>query len=131
VPWQPGGELRFWADIKTHLAEQHWLQNSRGDCNPGFTGGTYQDCEPFYFNHGLESVSVTSVYDSRIQGLGVREAEMACSRNEAEAGFDLWPEQIPGWDNNGYFSGLPYDWSNTCHDILTTDGIRGRHKRGD
>ncbi|UCD76059.1 MAG: type II secretion system protein [Phycisphaerales bacterium] len=137
-PWELPGGFRspamsqcLYPDLKTHMAEHHWLQNSRIDCNPGFDGGTYQDCEPFYFNHGWESVPVTLFYDGHIEGLGVREAEMASSRNLAQAGFELWHNEIPGWMENGYFSDLAYDWSNTSYHVLTSDGIRGRDKLGD
>ncbi|UCD75832.1 MAG: prepilin-type N-terminal cleavage/methylation domain-containing protein [Phycisphaerales bacterium] len=121
----------LYSDLKTQMTEHHWLQNSRLDCNPGFQGGTYQDCEPYYFNHGWESVPVALFYDGHIEGLGVREAEMASSRNEAQAGYNLWHDQIPGWMENGYFCDLAYDWSNTGYHVLTTDGIRGRDKLGD
>ena len=121
----------LYADLKTHMAEHHWLQNSRMDCNPGFAGGTYDGCEPFYFNAGWESVPVTLFYDGHIEGLGVREAEMASSRNFVQAGYQLWQNEIPGWMEDGYFSDLAYDWSNTSYHILTSDGIRGRDKLGD
>jgi prepilin-type N-terminal cleavage/methylation domain-containing protein len=137
-PWDLPGGFRspsmgqaLYPDLKSHMLEHHWLQNSRVDCNPAFSEGTYQGCEPYYFNHGWESVPVTLFYDGHIEGLGVREAEMASSRNEAQAGYKLWHDRIPGWMNNGYFSDLGYDWSNTSFHILTTDGIRGRDKFGD
>ncbi|UCD73797.1 MAG: prepilin-type N-terminal cleavage/methylation domain-containing protein [Phycisphaerales bacterium] len=137
-PWDlPGGfrspsmSQALYPDLKTHMCEHHWLQNSRLDCNPGFAGGTYNGCEPFYFNHGWESVPVTLFYDGHIEGLGVREAEMASSRNLAQTGYQLWHDQIPGWMENGYFCDLAYDWSNTGYHVLTTDGIRGRDKLGD
>ena len=137
-PWELPGGFRspamsqvLYTDLKTHMAEHHWLQNSRMDCNPGFLGGTYQGCEPFYFNHGWESVPVTLFYDGHIEGLGVREAEMASSRNFVQAGYHLWHDQIPGWGIDGYFCDLAYDWSNTGYHVLTTDGARGRDKLGD
>ena len=137
-PWSLPGGFRspsmsqvLYADLKTHMTEHHWLQNSRLDCNPGFADGTYQGCEPFYFNHGWESVPVVLFYDGHIEGLGVRESEMASSRNLTQAGYQLWHDKIPGWEEDGYFSELAYDWSNTSYHVLTTDGIRGRDKLGD
>ena len=142
-PWDlPGGfrspsmRQALYPDLKSHMLEHHWLQNSRQDCNPAFSGplyngGTYDGCQPFFFNHGWESVPVTLFYDGHIEGLGVREAEMASSRNLAQAGYNLWHDQIPGWMSDGYFSEMSYDWSNTSYHVLTTDGIRGRDKLGD
>ena len=137
-PWElPGGfrspamSQALFPDLKTHMLEHHWLQNARLDCNPGFAGGAYDGCTPFFFNNGWESVPVTLFYDGHIEGLGVREAEMASSRNLAQAGYNLWHDQIPGWMNDGYFSDMSYDWSNTSYHVLTTDGIRGRDKLGD
>ncbi|UCD76272.1 MAG: hypothetical protein JSV91_04975, partial [Phycisphaerales bacterium] len=137
-PWElhagfrsPAMSQALYADLKTHMCEHHWLQNSRLDCNPSFIFGFYNGCEPYFFNHGWESVPQCLFYDGHIEGLGVREAEMASSRNEAQAGYNLWHDRIPGWDENGYFSELAYDWSNTSYHVLTTDGIRGRDKLGD
>jgi len=56
------------------MLEHHWLQQRRSECNPGFVGGTYDGCEPYYFNHSWESVPVTVFYDGHVGGLGVREA---------------------------------------------------------
>jgi type II secretory pathway pseudopilin PulG len=33
-------------DLKTHMAEHHWLQQTRAGCNPAFDPGTYEGCEP-------------------------------------------------------------------------------------
>ncbi|UCD74549.1 MAG: type II secretion system protein [Phycisphaerales bacterium] len=142
-PWTLLGGFRspsmghcLYPDLKTHMIEHHWLQNSRQDCNPAFTGewfngGTYDGCQPYFFNQGWESVPVTLFYDGHIEGLGVREAIMASSRNKEQAGYHLWHDQIPGWMSNGYFSELAYDWSTTSFHVLTADGIRGRDKLGD
>ena len=52
----PAMSLARYSDLKTHMIEHHWLQNTHADCNPNFTPGTYDGCEPYYFNHGRESV---------------------------------------------------------------------------
>jgi prepilin-type N-terminal cleavage/methylation domain-containing protein len=137
-PWTLPGGFRspsmgqiLYTDLKTQMAEHHWLQNARLDCNPGFADGTYDGCEPFYFNHGYESVPVCLFYDGHIEGLGVRESMMASSRNQAQAGYQLWHDEIPGWMEDGYFQDVAYDWSNTGFHVLTTDGARGRDKLGD
>ena len=115
-------------DLKTHMLEQHWLQGRRVECNPAFPDGSYDGCEPYYFNHGWESVPMTLFYDGHVQGLGVREAEAADGRHETQAGYGLWSRDTsfgPGPDG-GYFMDLGYDFSETSFHILTTDGIRGR-----
>ena len=42
-------------DLKTHMIEHHWLQNRKKICNPGLTGGVYDGCQPFFFNHSQDS----------------------------------------------------------------------------
>ena len=136
-PWTVRGAFRspsmsqaLYPDLKTHMLEHHWLQGTRGECNPGFDGGTYDGCEPYYFNHGWESVPVTLFYDGHIEGLGVREAEMADKSHVVQAGWGLWSRDT-SFGSDGYFISLGYDFSNTSFHILTTDGIRGRDKFGD
>ncbi|MHC4990451.1 MAG: type II secretion system protein [Planctomycetota bacterium] len=116
-------------DLKTHMLEHHWLQQRRADCNPAFDSGTYEDCEPYYFNHSWESVPVTLFYDGHVAGLGVREAESADSRQQVQAGAGLWSRDT-SIGSTGYFIDIGYDFANTSFHILTTDGIRGRDTLG-
>ena len=145
-PWEINGGHRSpsvgqctFPNLKTRMLEHHWLQNPRGDCNPGFSNGSYDGCEPYYFNHGWESVPVTLFYDGHIEGLGTREASQDNLRVLAQTGgpddgHGLWSIDTPfGGDyadrsDGGYFMDLSYDWTSTSYHILTLDGIRGRDK---
>ncbi|MDY7107274.1 MAG: prepilin-type N-terminal cleavage/methylation domain-containing protein [Planctomycetota bacterium] len=128
-------------DLKTHMLEHHWLQQRRAECNPSFIGGTYDGCEPYYFNHGWESVPVGMFYDGHVESIGVREAIAADSRMVAQTDTDdwgLWSRDTPfgGTEepapDGGYFMEMSYDTlSFTSFHVLTTDGIRGRDKLGD
>ncbi|MHC5003911.1 MAG: hypothetical protein ACYTJ0_12385, partial [Planctomycetota bacterium] len=112
-------------DLKTHMIEHHWLQNARADCNPAFEDGAYDECEPYYFNHGRDSVPVTLFYDGHVGPLGVLEAEAADARVKVQSGDGLWSRDTP-FGTDGYFIDAGYDFSATSFHILTTDGIRGR-----
>jgi prepilin-type N-terminal cleavage/methylation domain-containing protein len=133
-PWSMVSGLRVpamshvrYADLKTHMLEHHWLQQRRADCNSAFADGTYDGCEPYYFNHSWESVPVTLFYDGHVAGLGVREAEAADTRNAVQSGYGLWSRDTP-LGSNGYFIAEGYDFAATSFHILTTDGIRGRDR---
>jgi hypothetical protein len=141
----PSFALALYPDLKTHMLEHHWLQNRRAECNPAFINGLYDGCEPYYFNHGWESVPMTLFYDGHVEGLGVREAIAADSRMCRQTGSDpadpncwgLWSRDTPFGGSpsgpaGGYFMDYSYDsLSFTSFHILTTDGIRGRDKLGD
>ena len=119
-------QARF-PDLKTHMAEHHWLQQTRAECNPAFDPGTYDGCEPYYFNASWESVPVTLFYDGHVAGVGVRDAEASDTRVSVQSGHGLWSRDT-GLGNDGYFIDTGYDFANTSFHILTTEGIRGRDK---
>jgi prepilin-type N-terminal cleavage/methylation domain-containing protein len=136
TPWTPAGfrcpsmgQARY-PDLKTHMIEHHWLQNSRGDCNPGFAGGNYPGgCEPYYFNQGWESAPVALFFDGHVDGCSVQEATAANNRYKSQNSLGvsdsgLWNVLCMG--AAGYFSDVSYDWSRTSYHVLTTDGILGR-----
>jgi type II secretory pathway pseudopilin PulG len=137
----PSYSQALYPDLKTMMLEHHWLQQRRSECNPGFIGGTYGGCEPYYFNHGWESVPVGLFYDGHVEAIGVREAIAADSRMIAQTEVEdwgLWSRDTPfgGTDepnpDGGYFMEMSYDTlSFTSFHVLTTDGIRGRDKLGD
>ena len=119
-----------YSDLKTHMIEHHWLQNTHADCNPNFAPGTYDGCEPYYFNHGRESVPMCLFYDGHVEGLGTMEADAASSRAALQSGIGLWHPGTP-LGTDGYFIGDGWDAStNTSFHVLTTDGIRGRDTFG-
>ena len=124
--------------LKTHMLEHFWLQNTRSDCNPLFVGGTFDDCEPWYFNHDLESAPVTLFYDGHVDKVGVKEAQNADGRMIAQTTglpggpWGLWSRDTP-LGPNGYFNNFNYPAQqgaipepDTSFHVLTTDGIRGR-----
>lgn len=117
--------------LKTRMVEHHWLQQRRSACNSGFADGTYDGCEPYYFNHGWESVPVTLFYDGHVAGVGTRAAEAADGRMRAQTenpDWGLWSQDTlfgPAPDG-GYFMDVAYDFIETSFHVLTTDGIRGR-----
>jgi hypothetical protein len=123
--------------LKTRMLEHHWLQQRRAECNPWFGDqGTYNGCEPYYFNASWESQPVALWYDGHVETIGVREAEQAHARvltqtadadSGASASYGLWSEDTP---MGSYFSAAGYDWASTSFHILTTDGIRGRDITG-
>ena len=128
-----------YAELKTHIIEHHWLQNSRpAECNPSFPDGTYNGCEPYFFNGGNESVPMCAFYDGHIQGLGVQSAFVADRRIRQAGGMGLWHRGTPVGSNgfggdNGYFMDES-QWFNflaqSSFHILTTDGIYGRDHLG-
>jgi len=121
--------------LKTHMLDHIWLQNTRTDCNPLFEGGTFDGCEPWYFNADLESSPVTLFYDGHVDKVGVRDARNAHERAQALGGIGLWHRGTP-FSTEGYFNNFSYPIAtgtatdltlpNTSFHILTTDGIRGR-----
>jgi prepilin-type N-terminal cleavage/methylation domain-containing protein len=141
-PWfLPGGwrspsyGMALYPTLKTHMLEHHWLQNMNKECSPFWDGGTYENCEPFYFNHSIVSSPVTLFYDGHIELVGTMTADNAHKRLLAQAGHGLWSKDTtlggaytPDFvgANGGYFSGFAEDWTNTSFHILTIEGIRGR-----
>jgi len=133
--------------LKTHMLEHHWLQNHRTECNPNWSGGGYDGCEPYYFNHGYESAPFALFFDGHVEIVGVSQAIAADSRMCRQTGSDpedpdasgLWSRDTPlggikteDGPEGGYFMDLSYDnLAYTSFHILTTDGIRGRDIIGD
>ncbi len=129
----PSVSQALFPSLKTRMLEHHWLQQQRSECNPNIEGGTYDGCEPYYFNNGWESVPVTLFYDGHIEGVGVRQAMDADDRYKTQTGSNigLWHNDTE-FGADGYFIELSYDMiADTSFHILTTDGIRGRDIIGD
>jgi prepilin-type N-terminal cleavage/methylation domain-containing protein len=125
-----------YADLKSHIIEHHWLQNSRSDCNSNFAGGAYDGCTPWQFNHAQESVPQTAFYDGHIRSVSVFESMQANGRvvqqNGGNANRGLWLRNSP-YGANGYRENLGWpvgyggtDVARTSMHILTRDGILGR-----
>ncbi len=134
-PWSFSGGFRSpsfsqarYPELKTHMLEHHWLQNRRSDCNPAIIGGSYQNCEPYYFNAAWESSPMTLFYDGHVGSVEARKAIRADGRikEQINAFAGLWSRDTP-FGNDGYFIDVRYE--NNCRTsfhVLTTDGIQGR-----
>jgi prepilin-type N-terminal cleavage/methylation domain-containing protein len=122
-------QIRY-ASLKTAILEHHWLQNRRVACNPAFGDhGRYNGCEPYYFNHGWESVPQTLFHDGHIDGLGTRQAMAADQRVRSQTGGTgdgLWSRDTPFGAEEGYFMDVGYDFTETSFHVLTTGGCFGR-----
>ena len=116
-----------YANLKTFMLEHHWNQAPPADlCNPGFVPGTYDGCEPWYFNHGRASAPAALFYDLSVRLLPNLEVEAADLRLIEQTGHGLWSRDTPFW-NEGYFISYGYDYDlELSHHILTTGGILGR-----
>jgi prepilin-type N-terminal cleavage/methylation domain-containing protein/prepilin-type processing-associated H-X9-DG protein len=134
-PWSFGAGFRSpalsqaaYPSLKTQMIEHNWLQNVRSSCNPAFLPGTYEGCEPYYFNHAIESRPNTLFYDGHVGAVEVREAMAADSRMRAQTrqpDWGLWSMDTY-FGADGYMIDRGYDQAVTSFHILTTDGIRGR-----
>jgi prepilin-type N-terminal cleavage/methylation domain-containing protein len=132
-------------DLKSHMAEHHWLQRRAGECNSNIpaTFGTYHGCQPYFFNHGMESVPQILFYDGHVAGIGVREVLEGHARVQIQNGIvdtPLFPQHNGLWrrdtpmGNYGYFEELAWGFGNyaldtiprTSFHVLTNDGILGR-----
>jgi hypothetical protein len=122
-----------YSDLKTQFLEHHWLQNTHAECNPNFQPGNFNGCEPYYFNHGFESVPMACFYDGHVEGIGVSEAMAADERlmSQLSNAYGLWSRDTP-FGENGYLISDSWDLlANTSFHVLTTDGILGRDTIGE
>jgi hypothetical protein len=129
APWtldhgyeSPGLFQATYPDLKTHMLEHSWIQNSSGECNPVFAG-----CEPYYFNHSVDSEPVTLFYDGSVRLLSNAEVLADDFQILAESGGvdGLWHRGTP-FGADGYLIADGYDYVPLSHHVLTTDGILGR-----
>lgn len=136
-PWQlasgfrcPSYSQAVHPALKTHMIEHHWLQRRRAECNPAWGQfGTYDGCEPFYFNQSWESQPAAMFYDGHVAATGVQQAQQDDARimQQTGASSGLWHRDTPlQAEYGGYFTTYGYDFANTSFHVLTTDGIRGR-----
>jgi type II secretory pathway pseudopilin PulG len=122
----PGFHHALYPELKTQIIEHHWNQNAPPDpCNPNFDGGTYEGCEPYYFNHAFLSMPATLFYDNSVRLLPNAEALWADEHMIDQVGYGLWSRDTP-FGEDGYFIDLGYDGTLLSHHVLTTDGILGR-----
>ncbi|MHC4421979.1 MAG: type II secretion system protein [Planctomycetota bacterium] len=133
APWglnhgyeSPGLFQATYPDLKTHMLEHSWLQNSPGLCNPAFTG-----CEPYYFNHSIDSAPVTLFYDGSVRLLPNTEVLSADLQilDQTNGVDGLWHRGTP-FGEEGYLIGDGFDNVPLSHHVLTTEGILGRDTLG-
>lgn len=131
-PWSLSGGMRSpsrsqatYASLKTMMIEHHWLQRAPHPCNPGFVGGAYGGCEPYYFNHGRRSAPAALFYDGHVENVDMGTFERDDARAREQTGVGLWSRDTP-FGSLGYYGELAYDDVETSAHIFTTDGIRGR-----
>ena len=129
----PGLFQARYPDLKTHMIEHNWVQNPPAECNPApppIYG--YGDCEPYYFNHGIDSTPVTLFYDGHVRLLPNTEVLAADQQILKQTGGvdGLWHRGTP-FGEDGYYISYGYDGAPLSHHILTTDGILGRDTLGD
>jgi len=119
-------QARF-PSLKTLMLEHNWVQNAPKDvCNPAFPNlGAYGNCEPYYFNHSIDSAPATLFYDLTVRLLPNTEAKAADQQVQKQAGAGLWSRDTP-FGVFGYLIESGFDGSPVSHHVLTTDGILGR-----
>lgn len=129
----PGLFQARYPDLKTHMIEHHWVQNPPAECNPVFDPpfGGYEGCEPYYFNHGIDSTPATLFYDGHVRLLPNTEVFAADQLILKQTGGvdGLWHRGTP-FGEDGYYISFGYDGAPLSHHILTTDGILGRDTLG-
>lgn len=110
-------------ELKTLLFEHNWNHGQPGIFNPAFGG----ESTPYYFNHGRDARPLTCFVDGSVRMLptGVAEADDARVLEETGGVDGLWNRGTQ-LGTGGYYSAQSHDGVHTSHNILTTDGIRGR-----
>jgi len=128
----PGLFQATYPNLKTQIIEHHWLQNGPpADCNPAWDGPWGQGCEPYYFNHSIDSSPATLFYDGHIRLLPNTEVLAADLQVLKDTGGvdGLW-HRGTSFGIDGYFIPYGFDDVPLSHHILTTDGIMGRDTLG-
>ncbi len=119
--------------LKTLILEHHWLQGAPAPCNPAIDCfGCVLPCEPYYFNHGVDSSPVTLFYDLNVRLMSNAEVLAADQLVLKQTGGvdGLWHRGTP-FGENGYVIDFGIDGVPLSHHILTTDGILGRDTLGE
>jgi hypothetical protein len=117
--------------LKTRMLEHNWV-GAPDDCNPAFGAGTYDGCEPYYFNHGIDATPVAMFFDGHVRVLPNTEAQLSDETVLVQTGIDgLWSRDTP-FGESGYFLDYSFDpIVNVSHHVLTTRGIEGRDTLGE
>lgn len=112
----------LYPSLKTLIFEHNWNHGQPAAFNPNFSGQ-----RPFQFNHGRDARPLTCFVDGSVRMLpsGVVESDDARVSSESGGVDGLWHRNTPlGF--SGYYGAQSWDGLRVAHNILTTDGIRGR-----
>ena len=124
----PGFFQTKFPTLKTLMIEHHWLQDPPGECNPGFIPPFGDlDCNPYLFNHGIDSQPAALFYDGHVRLLPNAEVLAADQQvlKQTDGVDGLW-HRGTSFGEDGYFVPFGFDDVPLSHHILTTDGILGR-----
>ena len=109
-------------ELKSLFFEHNWNHGQPGAFNPLFFG----ESTPYYFNHGRDATPLTCFFDGSVRMLRTGNAADDDDRLRKQDPEDgLWHQGTP-LGSDGYFSTASYDDVRVAHNVLTTDGIRGR-----
>jgi hypothetical protein len=126
----PSMSQAAYPNLKSHIMEHHWLHNRPEGtrlCNPKRAQGTYNGCEPYYFNHAVQSEPMTVFFDGHVDKLSVKDAidSDARMKQQTEQAVGLWFSK-PGAATDGYYESEAVDDTRASSHIYTIDGIKGR-----
>ena len=109
--------------LKTHLIEHHWCQgNNPQGCNPAFG----YPCEPYYFNHAIQSEPACLMYDLSVRMISGAQAREADELAIKQTGEGLWLRSTPSGLDGYFISASVEPDLALSHHVLTTRGILGR-----
>jgi hypothetical protein len=91
----PGVSQAMYANLKSHIMEHHWLHNRPEGtrlCNPKREKGTYNNCEPYCFNHAIQSAPMAVYFDGHVDNLPVKDAIDSDARikQQTKSEIGLW-----------------------------------------
>ena len=109
-------------ELKTLLFEHNWNHGQPGAFNPAFEG----ERTPYQFNHGRDATPLTCFLDGSVRMLRTGNAAADDARLREQTGMDgIWHQGTP-LGTSGYHLDQSHDDVRVAHNVLTTDGIRGR-----
>ena len=126
VSFSRDGSAKYSA-LKTHMLEHQWLQSRRAECNTNIQNdiGSFTSPVSLSTSTTARTNPATQFYDSHVETVGVRKAERADGRVQAQDGVGLWKRNTP-LGTDGYLIDYGYDFAATSFHVLTIDGIKGR-----
>jgi len=109
-------------ELKTLFFEHNWNHGQPGAFNPAVEGGR----TPYQFNHGRDATPLTCFIDGSVRMLRTGNAADDDARLREQTATDgIWHQGTP-LGSGGYHLEQNHDGVRVAHNVLTTDGIRGR-----